>query len=446
MTINRKKKQEYPLPPGSFGLPLIGETLSFIKDPNFGNKKEAKYGSIFKTNIIGKPTVFMVGAEANHFILQTHFDHFSWREGWPENFRTLLGESLFLQDGEIHQKNRRLLMPAFHGVALTKYFNTMKEIIDRTLKKWAEMGKLTLFPEMKEMTFEIASVLLLGSEMDNREEIKLLSQKFGELTKGLFAFPFNLPFTNYGKALKARDFLLQHIEKEIEKRKNNLKEDTISLLLQSQDEEGNRFSEAQIKVQALLMLFAGHETTTSMLTSFCMALAQNPEVREKAILEQKTLMDESDFTMEQIKKMTYLDQVLKEVERLYPPVAGGFRGVVKPFVYSGYYVPKGWQVLYRIERTHKDPNIYTEPKKFDPERFNSQRMEHKKTDFSLVGFGGGARFCLGYAFAQLEMKIFASLLLRNYHWQLEPNQDLSLDRIPSLHPRSGLKIALYSGR
>lgn len=180
-------------------------------------------------------------------------------------------------------------MPAFHGVALTKYFNTMKEIIDRTLKKWAEMGKLTLFPEMKEMTFEIASVLLLGSEMDNREEIKLLSQKFGELTKGLFAFPFNLPFTNYGKALKARDFLLQHIEKEIEKRKNNLKEDTISLLLQSQDEEGNRFSEAQIKVQALLMLFAGHETTTSMLTSFCMALAQNPEVREKAILEQKKL-------------------------------------------------------------------------------------------------------------------------------------------------------------
>jgi len=440
MTINQEKKGDFPLPPGSFGLPFIGETLSFLGDRNFGAKKEAKYGSIFKTNIIGKPTVFMIGAEANRFILQTHFDHFSWREGWPENFRTLLGESLFLQDGEIHKKNRRLLMPAFHGVALNNYLDTMKEIVDRTLNKWATMGSLTLLPEMKQMTFEIASVLLLGSEMGNQGEIELLSQKFSELTRGLFAFSVNLPFTTYGKALKARDFLLKHIETEIEKRKHNLKEDTLSLLIQTQDEEGNSLSDEEIKLQALLMLFAGHETTTSMLTSFSMALAQHPEVRQKAILEQKTLTDKSDFTIEQIKNMTYLDMVLKEVERLYPPVAGGFRGVVKPFVYNGYYVPKGWQVLYRIERTHQDQNIYTQPEKFDPERFNSERAEHKKVDFSLVGFGGGARFCLGYAFAQLEMKIFASQLLRNYHWELEPNQDLSLDRIPSLHPRSGLKI------
>ena len=445
MTQNQTKlsqKNSYPLPPGKFGLPWIGETIDFLRDPNFANKRESQYGSIFKTKIIGRPTVIMVGAQANRFILQTHFDYFSWREGWPENFRQLLGESLFLQDGEIHKRNRRLLMPAFHGTALNSYFNTMTKIVDRYLDKWSKMGKLTLLPEMKQMTFEVASVLLLGSELGNDEQITLLSQKFTQLTAGLFAFPIRLPWTTYTKALHARDFLLNHIEQEIKQRRKNLQQDALSLLIQTEDEEGNRLSEAEIKVQSLLMLFAGHETTTSMLTCFCMALAQNPEVFTKARLEQQQLMSEGDLTLNQIKKMTYLDQILKEVERLYPPVAGGFRGVTKSFVYNGYYVPKGWQVLYRIERTHKDAKIYPEPEVFDPERFSLERSEHKQVEYSLVGFGGGPRFCLGYAFAQLEMKIFAAQLLRYFQWELEPNQDLSLELIPSLHPRSGLKIHL----
>jgi cytochrome P450 len=100
------------------------------------------------------------------------------------------------------------------------------------------------------------------------------------------------------------------------------------LLVQSRDEEGNGLSLEEIKVQALLMLFAGHETTTSMLTLMCMALAQHPNVLERARAEQQSLAAEGGLTLEQLKQMTYLEQVLREVERLYPPIAGGFRGVV----------------------------------------------------------------------------------------------------------------------
>ncbi len=88
------------------------------------------------------------------------------------------------------------------------------------------------------------------------------------------------------------------------------------------------------------MLFAGHETTTSMLTSLCMVLAQNPEILAQAKVEQETLKQHGELNLEQLKQMPYLEQILKEVERLYPPLAGGFRGVVKPFTYNGYYVPK----------------------------------------------------------------------------------------------------------
>lgn len=79
--------QNLPLPPGSSGLPLIGETISFVLDKNFADRRIKKYGNIFRTHILGQPTVVMSGTEANEFILSSHFDYFSWREGWPSNFR-----------------------------------------------------------------------------------------------------------------------------------------------------------------------------------------------------------------------------------------------------------------------------------------------------------------------------------------------------------------------
>ncbi len=432
-------KTQNPQPPGSFGFPIVGETPQFLFDSDFAHKREQEYGSIYKTHILGRKTVFMTGAEANKFILSSHMDHFSWGKGWPNNFQELLGRSLFLQDGEEHQRNRKLLMPAFHGQALINYIRTMEEIITKYLQQWSEQGKINLFSEIKTITFEIASVLLLGSSPG--ENITQLSQWFTELTNGLFAIlPLRTPYSRYGKALKARDNLLSYIEEKIEKRKSLPGKDALGLMLQTEDENGDKLSREEIKVQALLLLFAGHETTTSMLTFLCMVLRQYPEVLTKAKAEQLTLNLEKSLTLENLKQMTYLDQILKEVERLYPPVGGGFRYVVKPFIFQGYHVPKGWIVSYRINSSHRDSKIFSDPQRFDPDRFSRERAEHKQVDYSLVGFGGGPRFCLGYAFAQMEMKIFASVLLRNYSWQILPEQDLTPVPIPTLHPRSGLEV------
>ncbi len=439
MNLQPTKQTNFPLPPGHFGLPIIGETLSFLQDKNFAKKRQQQYGSIFKTKILGRPTVVMIGPEANQFILSTHMDCFSWRNGWPQNFKELLGRSLFLQEGEEHKRNRKLLMPAFHGVALASYITTMEEIIQRHLQRWQTLETLSLFPELKQMTFEIASCLLMGSEPGTLTN--QLSQWFAELTAGLFALPLRLPGTKYNKAIIARDRLLKHIEKVIQQRQQQPTQDALGLLVQSRDEQGNGLTLEELKVQALLLLFAGHETTTSMLTSFCMSLAQHPDILEKLRIEQKLISKETpELNLELLKKMTLLEQVLKEVERLYPPVGGGFRGVIKPFEFKGYRVPAGWMALYQINATHQDPQVYSNVKNFDPDRFSPQRAEHKKQDFSLVGFGGGPRICLGLAFAQLEMKIFAAHLLRNYQWELLPQQSLELDPVPTLHPRDGLQV------
>jgi cytochrome P450 len=138
--------------------------------------------------------------------------------------------------------------------------------------------------------------------------------------------------------------------------------------------------------------------------------------------------------------MPYLEQILNEVERLHPPVAGGFRGVVKPFEFKGYQVPAGWLAQYSILQTQRSPEVYTNPEQFDPDRFSPERQEAKQKPFSLIGFGGGPRICLGIAFAKLEMKIVMAYLLRSYEWELLPNQNLEPNVIPTRRPKDGLKV------
>lgn len=429
-----------PLPPGQFGLPVIGETPKFISDPDFFNKRRAQYGDIFRTHLLGHPTVVMMGPEANRFVLASHMDHFSWREGWPKTFHTLLGESLFLQEGEQHRRNRKLLMPAFHGRALSAYFDTMVSITQRYLESWQQQESLNGFSAMKQLTFEIASTLLIGSQPGTLTA--QLSSWFSDLTDGLFSLPLRLPLTPYSKALRARTHLLEHIQQVVKERMAHPTDDALGLLVQSRDENGDRLSLKELKAQALLMLFAGHETTTSMLTSLLVALAQHPKILKTCRLEQDALAIAGDLSLEQLQQMPYLEQVLKEVERLYPPVGGGFRGVVKPFEFNGYRVPAGWKALYQMRGSQHDPRCFPQPQQFDPDRFGPDRAEYKRTDYSLVGFGGGPRVCIGFAFAQMEMKIVAALLLRHYQWELIPDQDLFLSRVPTLRPRSGAQLRL----
>jgi retinoid hydroxylase len=189
-----------------------------------------------------------------------------------------------------------------------------------------------------------------------------------------------------------------------------------------------------------LLLFAGHETTTSLIASLCLALAQHPEVLAQARAEQVQIGLETQISIDSLKQMTYLDRVLREVERMYPPVGGGFRGVVEEFEFNGYRVPKGWQVLYRIPEAHFDAAVYPHPTSFDPDRFAPDRYDYKPADYTFATYGGGSRICIGMAFAQMELKIMAAKLLRHYSWELLPNQNLTLDPIPTLHPRDGLKV------
>ena len=319
-----------PLPPGPYNRFPFGELLAFLFDRDFLDKRYKRYGPIFRSSLFGRPAVFLVGAEAAEFLLASGMTYFSWGDGWPATFRILLGRSLFLQDGEEHRRNRKLMMPAFHGQALAAYVATMNATVDRYLTRWEKQGELQWFEEFKQLTFDIASELLLGAEPG--AETARLSELFTTLTNGLFSlFPLPWKFTKFGKAVAARDALLEHLAGVVRDRQQHPKCDALSLLVRARDEEGNGLSAEELQAQAMLLLFAGHETTTSMATWLCLELARHPEVLQQARAEQQRLAAKGNLDLEQLGDMPYLEQAISEVERLHPPVGGGFRGCCQAF-------------------------------------------------------------------------------------------------------------------
>jgi retinoid hydroxylase len=422
-----------PNPPGSSGIPFIGETIGFLSDPDFASKRHKKFGSIFRTNLFGRSTIFLSGAEAVRFLLLSENEYFV--SCWPPSTKALLGAaSLSVQQGSLHQQRRKLLVQAFQPRMLAGYLETMVSMTHDYLDRWANQGTLTWYPELRNYTLDIACQLIVGIPDGSKT-------RFGEWfeiwVQGLFSVPVKLPGTKFSQALKSRELLLAEIERIIKDRQQqeNSGRDSLSLLINAKDEEGNGLSIDELKDQVLTLLFAGHETLTSAIASFCLLMAQHPEILAQVRAEQEQFPHTP--TLEDLKQMEFLDRVLREVLRVVPPVGGGFREVIQDCEIGGYAIPKGSLALYEIGETHKDSSLHPNPKQFDPKRFDPDRVSQP---FSYVPFGGGVRECLGKEFARLEMRIFAALLVREYEWDLIPEQNLDFQMVPTPKPKDGLKV------
>ena len=412
--------------PGRYGLPFLGETLElFGTEELYYWTHFQRYGPVFKTRILGQNVAFLIGPDANRLLLLEQADHFSSRLGWAF-IEPLFGNGILLQDGQEHSRTRRLMYPAFHGKAIASYFDTIQTIVQSFLKDWGERGTIPLTSDFRKLTLIVASRLFLGTQTDS--EVEQTSQWFTQLIAGRLALlRLDTPFTLYGRSQAARRKLQAFLRTTIAKRQRqgNLQEsrDILGLLLAAEDEEGNQLSESEVINQALLLLFAGHETTATLLSWLLFELGSHPEWRDRLRLEQAEVVGNEPLSLSHLKQFPQLTYALKEAERLYPPVYSIPRGVVKDIEYAGYHIPAGWYVDVSPMLTHRLPELYPNPELFDPDRFAPLREEDKKHPFALIGFGSGPHSCLGFEFAQMEMKIILSTLLRHYDWTVTPERE-----------------------
>jgi cytochrome P450 len=187
-------------------------------------------------------------------------------------------------------------------------------------------------------------------------------------------------------------------------------------------------------------LFAGHDTTVTVMTNLMLQLAQHPAVLAQACDEVQTAGLDNSFDLERLKQLPYTNAVLHESMRYLAPVAGTFRIMLRDMAYKGYRIPKGWTVRLEIAGTHTHDRIWSTPFTFDPERWLPPRQEQDNRQYSFIPFGGGPRLCLGANFAWAEMRVMLALLLRSYTWHVTPDQDLSYVMVPFPRPKQGLRV------
>ncbi|WP_051038875.1 cytochrome P450 [Chamaesiphon minutus] len=330
---------------------------------------------------------------------------------------------LRLQDGAEHRASRKLILPMFHHQAIASYFDTIQAVVTETVANWGKLGTISLEKEMRKLTLAIAVRTFLGSE--KTEEIDRVSQWYVTLVNSLNGMvKWDNPLTFYGRGQAARrkiaDYIRQIIKDRIELGDLEKSKDVIGFLMSIVDEDGNKFTENQIINQAIGFLFAAHETTSSLMSWLMFELGNRPKWRKKLRAELQQVAGNEPLKLQHLRQLPQLSNVLKEGERLYPPVHALSRAVVEDIEYAGYIIPAGWYVVIFPSMTHRMPEIYKDPESFDPDRFAPPRQEDKKYPYSLIGFGGGAHSCIGMDFANMEMKIILSTLLQNYDWTVTP--------------------------
>lgn len=404
---------------GSLGLPFLGEALNLFSNKQyFWLERFSKYGNIFKTKVLNMNAVCLVDPEAYQLVLKDEAYKFSSYQGWSI-LEPFLGQGLLLQDGQEHQRCRKLVSPAFNKGSLDLYKNVIEKTVEDYFFKLKKGKLLSVLPIFRNLTLLIACQLILGIT-PNREAEKL-NKYFLDIIEGIYTISkINLPLSNYRKAIQSRENLEKFLKLIISKKRQcNQTYNSVCLLdilLNYQDLDKNYLTDSEIISQVLTILFGSHETTAKLLCCIFIQLEFYPIWKNR--LKEEYCKNSYSYPSEQKKLISF---VINECLRLNPPIYTVPRGVIESFEFAGHKIPKGWYVLLCPLLTHRLPQLYSDPEIFDPLRFSSPREEHKKHLFGFVGFGGGVHKCIGQDLAVLEIEIILSYLLKKYSWKLSTN-------------------------
>ncbi|XP_020095427.1 cytochrome P450 716B2-like [Ananas comosus] len=448
----KERRYSSKLPPGSLGLPIVGQSLALLRAMNDNTAEQwlagriKKYGPISKMSLFGTPTIFLTGPAANKFI----FVNDALAPQQPRSISLILGRRNMLElVGDDHRRLRGAVVQFLKPEMLTKYVGKIDgEVKHHINSEWKRHQTVTVLPLMKSLTFDIISSLLFGLERGPQRDA--LCKDFVELLAGLWAVPVNLPFTTFNKSLRASAHARKALTEITRKKKAMLEsghcspsEDLITYLLSLKGEDNNcALSEEEIVDNAMVLLTAGHDTSSTLMTFMIRHLANDPETLQGVVHEQeeiaKNKLSGDTLTWNDLSKMKYTWRVAMETLRMIPPIFGSFRRALKDIEFEGHLIPKGWQVFWASNITQMDANIFHEPTKFDPIRFeNSSSIP----PYCFVAFGGGPRICPGNEFARIEILVTMHYIVMQYKWKLCCKED-TFKRDPMPSPLHGLPIEL----
>ncbi|XP_050212196.1 beta-amyrin 28-monooxygenase-like [Mercurialis annua] len=446
-------KPNVKLPPGKTGYPYIGESLEFLSTGRKGQPEKfildrmQKFSpQIFRTSILGEQTAVVCGAQGNKFLFSNENKLVTaW---WPKSILRLFpssSQSTVLAEG---MRMRKMLPHFLKPEALMRYIGVMDSMAQIHFQdSWEKEKQVSVYPLAKMYTFTVACKVFLS--MDDSKEVAKFAVPFNDMASGIISIPINFPGTTFNRGLKAskiiRDDMLRMIakrRKELAENKADPMQDILSHMLVATDEEGQRLGEVGIADKIISLLIGGHDTASATITFIVKFLAELPHIYDKVVEEQmeiaKSKAEGELLNWEDIQKMKYSWHVAAEVMRLAPPLQGSFREALHDFNYAGYTIPKGWKLYWSAHSTHKMPEYFPDPEKFDPSRFEGLGP----APYTYVPFGGGPRMCPGKEYARLEILVFMHNIVKRFKWEkVIPDENIIVNPMPI--PAKGLPVRLY---
>jgi unspecific monooxygenase len=442
--------------PNCITSPPWWQLINWIADPiGVQDKYSQKYGDIFTMHLSGLGSLVVIGnpqAIGEIFSQDSQFD-VGRANALAE---PLIGRnSLMLMDGDHHRRERKLLMPPFHGERLVTYAKQICLITEQVASQWQIGQPFVARTAMQKVSLEVILQIVFGlSEGERYQQLKPLLTQWLDMTDSpLRSSMLFLRFlqqdwgawTPWGRMKERQGRVHDLLQAEIEERRkqgNEGRNDVLSLMMAVRDENGQAMSDEELRDELLTILFAGHETTATTLAWALYQIHQQLDVREK-LLEELDSLGENSPPMK-IAQLPYLTAVCQETLRMYPVIPVIFPRITKlPVKIAGQLFDPETTLMPSIYLVHYREDLYPNARQFKPERF----LERQYSPSEYLPFGGGSRRCLGYALAQLEIKLVLATILSKYQLALVEDKPVKLQRRGfTLAPAGGVRMVMTGKR
>ncbi len=428
--------------------PSIRTTWRFRHDVlNLLLESYQRHGPIFGLRIVFGYNLAMIGPEANHFMLVSGRENFGWRHGRMGDLLTLIGDGLLTTDGDYHDGSRAILMPAFHRERIATAAAVMGSEAAAAVDALPAGASTDVYEWARTLAMRIAMGALFGFDPDSGRAGAIAARFESGLGFHAREFPMQMlfgPGTPLAKLKRDRAALEEMVGEEIARRRRRGEDggDVLSSLLASTDAEGRSLSDRQVLDHVLTLLFAGHDTATSTVSFLVYELARNPEWADRLAAELDDVCGDRDPGAEELfGGLPLLTRAVDETLRLYPPAWIGPRRSARDFEFNGVTAPAGIPCFYSSWVSHRLPEVFADPHRFDPDRFLPERRAEWPRG-AYVPFGMGPRVCIGKRFGYTEVHAIAAALVRRFRFELPGDYELEIHQSPTLSPQGGLPVRL----
>ncbi|MBA3720791.1 MAG: cytochrome P450 [Parachlamydiaceae bacterium] len=411
-----------PLPPAVRGWPLIGNLLSFQSDPGaFLMNNYEKFGPVFTVQLGPKRIAVLIGKENNQFFFNMTDKLFSLQEVY-QCMCPIFGSLDYTLGAprDKYQEQRKTSLAFFTTNRMPYYFDSMVKETTDWVSKLGPEGQFDMCHTFGVLLMQIASRAFVSTEFRELMGDEFRKQ-YEHIAAGIdFFLPPSLPLPRFYRRDAARKKLLAMICSFIQRHRSSgyKNDDTLHFMINLK-ESGFSLTDEALAGIVLKLVFAGQENTHSLLTWGLIQLLQDRDYLNEVFAEQTEIFkSDNTFTEEKLKMMDKLTLALKETERLRPVTTALLRYNIESYERGGYQIPKGWMTMISPFVTHRMPEIFPNPNKYDPMRFSPARDPNKTAHNTLCAFGGGIHKCFGMNLAYMDMKVIISILLRHYELEL----------------------------